>query len=137
MVDASTTGDGMNGGRSIPDNVFAHLRNGLVFETAHYLLAGHPEQPVLHPGEAFGQVLTWLWRTDQDAAMKLVVDLLASVRYHAPGSDKNIRLDDLLAGIAFSIHAMSDEEAGALLARARTAVPDHFDADITSRPGEG
>ena len=127
----------MSGGRSVPDNVFAHLRNGLVFETAHYLLEGRRGQSILHPGEAFGQVLAWLWRTDQDAAVKLVVDLLASVRYHSPGSDKNIRLDDLLAGTAFSIHGLSDEEAQALLAHARSAVPDYFDADITSRPGEG
>ena len=127
----------MSGDRSVPDNVFAHLRNGLVFETSHYLLERLPRQRVLHPGEAFGQVLTWLWRTDQDGAVKLVVDLLASVRYHAPRSDKNICLDDLLTGIAFSIRAMSDEESQALFAQARSKVPDYFDADITSRPGEG
>jgi hypothetical protein len=127
----------MPGSRQVPDRVYALLQNGFVLDTARDLLKIHADQRVLHPGDAFGEVLTWLWRTDPDRAIAMVRDLLAEVRYHSPDADRSITLGQLLGGVRFSLHAMPDSEFGELMARARREVPDWFDPDVTSRPGEG
>jgi hypothetical protein len=91
----------------------------------------------LHPGELFGLVLTWLWRTEPERAVGCVADLLAKTRYHADGADRTITLGDLLSGFRYALQDMSDDEAEALLDRLRSDVPAHFDADVTSTPGAG
>jgi hypothetical protein len=123
---------------TVPNHVFEKIVGGFIQQTADEMLGQHRGRSLLHPGDPFGQLIAWVWENHPDEAPHYVADLLSELRYHRPGADQTITLDDLLAGLQFAIAPnMSGADADALTAALRAGVPDYFDADVTSRPGEG
>jgi len=125
----------------VPNDVFEKLIYGLLRSTARSLLGqravGGPEA-VLHPGDPFGTVIAWCWKEHPDEAVAYVGDLLAEVRYHAPGSDKTITLGELLDGLTFAMpNEMPGTELRAMIARMTAEIPHQFGSDVTSKPGIG
>ena len=85
--------------------------------------AGYQAGQAVHPGDAFGKVLAWLWLTDRAAAMVMLVDFCSQLRDHGQ-NPMPVTLDDVLAGLTFAMPArFPDSEFEALIAEARRMVP--------------
>jgi hypothetical protein len=111
----------------VPDGVLTHLLTGLADDTAHHMLRTQgPGGKVLHPGEAYGQVLAWLWREDPGRAMVFIAILFSQLRKWDERSSDDVTLDALLAGIQFSVQDLSDGEAVALVGQAKRDVPEQL-----------
>ncbi|WP_433084865.1 hypothetical protein ACQP1P_08875 [Dactylosporangium sp. CA-052675] len=109
--------------REVPDPIFERLIGALICESAAALLAQRSRGAALHAGEAFGRVLAWLWETTSDDVVPYVADLTAQVRYHAPGADADVSLEDVLAAIGRAAAPMPPAEGAAMLACLRAGLP--------------
>jgi hypothetical protein len=117
--------------------VYETLKAGFVVRSADSLTgqlgenAAHagPEHRVLHPGDPFGRVFAWVWDDDQDQAMVLLADYLASLRQgRGADIDPPVRLDEVLAGLSPALpHAFTDYPA--VVAKARRDVPGYYGLD--------
>lgn len=87
---------------------------------------GYQSGQAVHPGDAFGKVLAWLWLTDRAAAMLMLVDFCSQLRDH--GHDPvPVTLNDVLTGLTFAMPArFPDSEFEALIAEARRIVPSMY-----------
>ncbi|MFB9411825.1 MULTISPECIES: hypothetical protein [Dactylosporangium] len=108
--------------REVPDHIFEKLIGALVGESAIALLTQRARGATLHAGEAFGRVLAWLWETADDV-VPYVADLIAQVRYHAPGACPEMSLDDVLGAVGRAAAPMPPAEAAAMLATLRAGLP--------------
>ncbi|WP_426510916.1 hypothetical protein ACPPVO_09865 [Dactylosporangium sp. McL0621] len=109
--------------REVPDHIFEKLIGALVCESATALLAQRARGASLHAGEAFGSVLAWLWETSSDDVVPYVADLIAQARYHAPGADATVSLEEVLAAIGRAAATLSPAESAAMLACLRAGLP--------------
>ncbi|WP_432836702.1 hypothetical protein [Dactylosporangium sp. CA-092794] len=111
--------------REVPDHIFEKLIGALICESAAAMLAQRTRGATPHAGEAFGRVLAWLWESTAgpDDVLTYVADLVAQVRYHAPGADASVPLDDILSGVRRAATAMSPGERAAMLACLRADLP--------------
>ena len=109
--------------REVPDPIFEKLIGALICESAAGLLAQRARGAAPHAGEAFGRVLAWLWETTCDDVVPYVADLVAQVRYHAPGADAAVTLDDVLAAVGRAAAPMPPAEGAAMLACLRAGLP--------------
>jgi hypothetical protein len=111
--------------RAVPDHIFEKLIGALISEAATAMLAQRSRGAALHAGEAFGRVLAWLWEdpSGPDDVLPYVADLVAQMRYHAPGADAAVPLDDVLAGVRRAAAPMAPAEGAAMLACLRAGLP--------------
>jgi hypothetical protein len=112
--------------RDVPDHIFEKLIGALICESAAALLAQRARGATLHAGEAFGRVLAWLWETPEDDVVPYVADLIAEVRYHAPGARPELSLDDVLAAVRRAAAPMPAAEIAAMLATLRAGLPGYL-----------
>ena len=85
---------------------------------------------MLHPGDRFGDYLTWLWREDQRGELCLVLtDLIADLRDHNTESKSSYTLENLLAGVRLAAYHLTDDEVDALVELAREEVPKYYGGD--------
>ena len=114
--------------RAVPDHIFEKLIGALISEAAAAMLAQRARGAAMHAGESFGPVLAWLWdRTSgPDDVLTYVADLVAQMRYHAPGADASIPLDDVLAGVRRAAAPMVPAEGAAMLACLRAGLPSYL-----------
>lgn len=74
----------------VPNKVLDTLLGNFAGAAAHYTLCGvgpaaEVDPMLVHPGDPFGQVVAWLWRTGRGPrAAQLVADYLAELRIHNP-----------------------------------------------------
>jgi hypothetical protein len=111
--------------REVPDHIFEKLIGALICESAAAMLQQRARGAAPHAGEAFGRVLAWLWETatGPDDVVAYVADLVAQIRYHAPGADASVALDDVLHAIGSASRALPRPETDAMLACLRAGVP--------------
>jgi hypothetical protein len=124
--------------REVPEDIFEQLIGALICESAIALLTQRATGAPLHAGDAFGRVLSWLWQTNPDCVpgpdpgggpddvVTYVSDLVAQVRYHAPGADESFPLDDLLAGVRRAAAPMPPADGAAMLACLRASLPGYL-----------
>ncbi|MGI5244380.1 hypothetical protein [Dactylosporangium sp. CA-139066] len=114
--------------RAVPDHIFEKLIGAMISEAAGAMLAQRSRSCALHAGEAFGRVLAWLWENTSgpDDVLAYVADLIAQMRYHAPGADASIPLDDVLAGVRRAVAPMAPAEGAAMLACLRAGLPSYL-----------
>ena len=99
-----------------PPHVLGYLLQAQATATAHHLRCLDDSQRgtavgrdvqglVWPPGDRFGDVLAWLWDTDQpDRAVQLVTDLLLQSRHVNPRRvERGPSLDELLTDLALSL----------------------------------
>lgn len=111
----------------VPDGVLTHLLTGLANDTArHMLRTQDPAGRVLHPGDAYGLVLSWLWREDPGRAVVFIAILFSQLRKWDERSSEAVTLDALLAGVRFSLQGLSEEEEVTLIDQARRGVPEQL-----------
>jgi hypothetical protein len=109
----------------VPDGVLTQLLTGLADDTAHHMLRTQdPAGRVLQPGDAYGLVLSWLWRDDPDRAMVFIAILFSQLRKWDERSSEAVTLDALLAGIRFSLQGLTEEEEAMLIDKAGRDVPE-------------
>lgn len=121
----------------VPNSLLSTLLVGFALSTAHSNLCGHhryragqPNVMMSHPGDSFGKVLAWLWRSGREQeAVTLVADLLAEMRQHnpyAPEPGGRLVWKDLAMGIRQAINApydLSKDQVDDLLAHLEAKVP--------------
>lgn len=78
---------------------------------------------------AFGTVLTWMWRTDPSLAVDAICTVLSQLRKWDELSTQQITLDMLLDGLPFAVEDLSDREVEAMTRRLRHDVPQRFESD--------
>lgn len=83
---------------------------------------------VLHPGDAFGDVLAWVWEHDRTQAMIMLADYLAELRNHGTGAadvDPPVSLDEVLNGLRIALPSgFADRDE--VLEVARNEVPEFY-----------
>lgn len=71
----------------VPERMLGTLLSSVAIATGHFMLAGDGPGVLTHPGDGFGRVLAWLWRTGQrDTAGMLTAGLLGQLRVHDPAA---------------------------------------------------
>jgi hypothetical protein len=119
---------------AVPDAVLTHLLTGLADDTAHKMLRMQdPASRGLHPGDAYGLVLAWLWRESPSRVPDFVATLFAQLRKWDERASDSVGLESLLAGIQFSLQGLSPAEVAALVERARREVPELYGGDEEPR----
>jgi hypothetical protein len=113
----------------VPGRVLNHLIGGIVNDTAHATLRDWKPGNVIHPGDPFGLVLSWLWQNDPDLAVSAFADLIAQLRKWDERATTAITLDAVLDGLPLALQGLSSQEEDDLIDRLRTEVPQHFSAD--------
>jgi hypothetical protein len=94
----------------VPSNVLTYLLHGASLDTARLLLDTWRPGDVAHPGDPFGTVFLWLWRTDQDRAVRFFSDMLWQVRRTQPDATKQITLNGVLNGLAMAAQGIAEAE---------------------------
>lgn len=117
-----------------PESVMVKLLAHLAVSTAdlYHHESGDPDR-VFHPGDAFGAVLAWLWRTGQETrAVQLVVDLTAELREHNPhAGPPRLAFSRIVSGIGFSLpNDFTGRQREDLTARLNADVPGWFSESI-------
>lgn len=110
----------------VPSNVLMHLLHGAALDTARLLLDTWKPGDVAHPGDPFGTVFLWLWRTDQDRALRFFSDVLWRVRRTQPDATKAITLDGVLQGLRLAAQGITAAELAEMRPRlTRWLLADH------------
>lgn len=123
--------------RQVPEHVFQDLISGFVAEAARDLhrhvrnrerpySAGDP----VHPGDSFGRLIGWLWKTAPAEAIFELASYVHQVRrLEAEAGTSGVQLDDILWGLSFARPPdLPKEELEALQERARRELPSTYDA---------
>ena len=84
----------------------------------------------LHPGDPMGDLIAWLWRSDQPASAQScaywVSAYLAQLRFHGEDADSSITLESVLAGLVQALPAsFGDSERDRLFDYLRNNVPSY------------
>lgn len=119
----------VNSTTPVPNRELQLLLSGFVVGNAELILADHSriQGEALHPGDAVGKIITWLWRTQPGHAALRTADLMAQLRDHSPHADSTIRLADFLAGLRFALPPDVDQrEADQLITFLREEVPAYY-----------
>src|SRR5258706_6168721 len=91
--------------RNVPNDVMEHLLDGIVMDAAYTALQSWEPGDVLHPGDPFGRVLSWMWKEDKGTALLLVSRLLgAFIRMGERG--ESVTLADVVDGLPFAVIAV-------------------------------
>jgi hypothetical protein len=87
---------------------------------------------LFHPGDNFGKITYWLWRTDKSALWRMMADYMAEVRLHNPRApEPALAFSKLLAGLKFALPSyVSAKESKLLVAEAAAKVPSYFGGDM-------
>ena len=109
--------------REVPDHIFEKLMGAVICESATALLDQRARGATPHAGDAFGRVLAWLWETSSDDVVPYVADLIAQARYHAPGADAGVSMDEVLTAVSRAAAPMPSPESAAMLACLRAGLP--------------
>lgn len=126
---------------SPPDKTFELMLNAMSRVTAHDAFCppgrtGHARGEIWHPGDAFGRVLSWLWKTGRTwDAVELVADLMLEARYHYPDRlDFRAAFESLLEGIPLATSGtgwgVSDQVSDEMIETLRREVPKHYGQDL-------
>ncbi len=99
---------------TVPRLVLTAMLRGVVLDTAQLILSSWHSPEVVHPGDDFGRVFLWLWREDQDEAVKLFADVMWNVRRQQPNATKQITLDGLMNGLRLATQGVQPGELATL-----------------------
>lgn len=120
--------------RQVPEDIYSFLSASAVVRTADLVLRESSSRDeahwLLHPGDRFGDYLTWLWREDKRGEICLLLaDLIADLRDHNADADPRMTLEGLLEGVRLAVYHLSDDETNALVELARKEVPEYYGGD--------
>lgn len=125
----------------VPERVLETMLVDTAIATAHFQLCAPPlpGHGLHHPGDPFGRVLAWLWRSGHHhQAARLVADYLSEMRehnYHAPAAGTRLTWASLRRGIPVAIVPRDlpgdDAELEQMLTYLDEAVPGLYGASAT------
>ncbi|GIM88737.1 hypothetical protein [Paractinoplanes toevensis] len=98
----------------VPSKVLMHMLHGVALDASQLILSSWHSPDIVHPGDPFGTVFLWLWRTDQDRATRLFSDVAWRVRHTGAGATKQITLNGLLNGLRQAAEGITSEELTAM-----------------------
>ncbi|MFC7274899.1 hypothetical protein ACFQS1_12960 [Paractinoplanes rhizophilus] len=113
----------------VPEQVLSAMLIGVETDTVQSLVDNWKPGKAAHPGDPFGRVFLWLWRTDSHRAVTLFNDVVRRVRRTKQSPAREFTSDDLLHGLSFATQGMTDSEA--------QMVSDQVRADAAARLSEG
>ena len=70
-----------------------------------------PGSPILHPGDGFGSMLTWLLRTDPELARQTVSDYVDRLRLSYMQTGVTLEAERAIFGFAVALQVSQDQEA--------------------------
>ena len=128
----------------VPNRLLDTLLAGFAQAAAHNNLctraryeAGKPNAMMNHPGDSFGKVLSWLWRSGRHhKAVVLAADFLSEMRQHnpyAPEPGQRLTWADLRIGVGQAVNTpydLSAEELNELCDHLETNIPSYYGTSL-------